>query len=410
VIAWLASKMLFSGGRKILSTTGWISLAGLVLGVASLVVSMAVISGFESTLKKSVTDVAGHIQIFKLNPDTESWQELFDKIKKSEPSVQAASRFALVEGVLAHKGKLSGIFIQGLDQMQIEKVLGLKDRVRSGEFKLNAEAGPDGIPNALIGKGIAKDFGLKPGDEFRLVVPVNANSDVTQFQRRMGKFRVAGVLDLGKFEYDQRWIFASLSAVQNLADIGDRYSGILLKLDDLNKARDVSIPLAKNLGSDYRVRDWNDINQNLFEAVRIEKIVIFFVIFIIVIAAAFNVASSLYVSVVRSYPAIGILKSLGLSKKKTAQLFSVQGVFLGVIGSVLGVLLGLIFCYGFTFIENQFGVIPGSVYKIDRIDVQIRWTDLLAVLSTTILICYLATWAPATKAAKLTALEGLRQE
>jgi lipoprotein-releasing system permease protein len=158
------------------------------------------------------------------------------------------------------------------------------------------------------------------------------------------------------------------------------------------------------------VRDWRDVNENLFEAMRLEKVVIFFVIFVIVIAAAFNVASSLYINVVRSYPEIGILKALGVSQGQLARIFSIQGVLLGFVGCVAGLLGGLALCIGFTILENQFGILPGSVYKLDRIDVQFRAIDLISIFSATMLICFLATWAPARRAAKLTAVEGLRHE
>jgi lipoprotein-releasing system permease protein len=198
--------------------------------------------------------------------------------------------------------------------------------------------------------------------------------------------------------------------VQDLAAIGSHYSGLLLKIENPQDARDVSIRLAHGLGSDYKVRDWRDVNENLFEAMRLEKVVIFFVIFVIVIAAAFNVASSLYINVVRSYPEIGILKALGVSQGQLARIFSIQGVLLGFVGCVAGLLGGLALCIGFTILENQFGILPGSVYKLDRIDVQFRAIDLISIFSATMLICFLATWAPARRAAKLTAVEGLRHE
>ncbi len=405
---WIATKMLFSNRRKILSTTGWISLVGLILGVASLVVSMAVISGFESTLQKNISDVSGHIQIYKMNSEPQSTESLIERIKNIEPDIENLSRFFVTEAVLAHKGKLSGVFLQGVDEEKIGEVLNLKSRIKAGDFGLKTTA--DGLPQILIGKGIAKDFGLKPGDELRLVVPINTDLDVSQFQRRIGHFRVAGVLDLGKYDYDQRWMFTSLHAAQDLAEIGSRYSGFLLKLRHPQSAREASMRLSHNLGHDFRVRDWRDINENLFEAVKIEKVVIFFVIFVIVVAAAFNVASSLYINVVRSYPEIGILKALGVSQKKLARIFSIQGVLLGGLGCTLGLVFGFILCFGFTILENQFSILPASVYKVDRIEVQLRGIDLLSIAVATLLICYLATWAPARKAAQMTAVEGLRHD
>ena len=405
---WIATKMLFSRRRMILTTTGWISLVGLILGVASLVVSMAVISGFESTLQTNISDVSGHIQIYKMSSEPQSAEGLVDRIKNIEPNIEALSKFFVTEGVLAHKGKLSGIFLQGVDDEKIGDVLNLKSRIKAGEFQLKPDA--NGLAQVLIGKGIAKDFNLKPGDEIRVVVPINTDLDVSQFHRRIGHFHIAGVLDLGKYDYDQRWMFTSLQAAQDLAEIGPRYSGFLIRMKNANMAREASLRLSHALGHEFRVRDWRDINENLFEAVKIEKVVIFFVIFIIVVAAAFNVASSLYINVVRSYPEIGILKALGLSQRRLARIFSVQGVILGAMGCFLGLILGFILCFGFTVLENQVSILPASVYKVDRIEVQLRFLDLMTISFATVAICYLATWAPARKAAQMTAVEGLRHE
>ena len=405
---WIASKMLFSNHRKILSTTGWISLIGLILGVASLVVSMAVISGFETTLQKNISDVSGDIQIYKMNSDPAPIDQMIARIKNIEPDIEAFSRFFVTEGVLAHRGKLSGVFLQGVDADKIKQVLNLQSRLKWGDFQLGPAS--DGTPQILIGKGIAENFNLKPGDNIRLVVPINTDFDVSEFRRRIGNFRIAGVLDLGKYEYDQRWMFTSLAAAQELAEIGDRYSGFLIKLHSPDQAHEASLHLSHGLGREFRVRDWRDINENLFEAIKIEKVVIFFVIFIIVVAAAFNVASSLYINVVRSYPEIGMMKALGLSQKRLARIFSVQGVLLGGLGCGLGMILGFILCLGFTVLENKISILPASVYKVDRIDVQLRSVDLLSITVATLVICYLATWAPARRAAQMTAVEGLRHE
>lgn len=406
-IFWLALRLLLTQNRRLLSVTGWVSLAGLILGVACLVVSMAVISGFEATLMKSVSDVAGHIQIFRLQSESEPWETLMEKLRRAEPSILAGNRFAMIEGVLAYQGRISGVFVQGVDQDEVRKVLGLQDRIIAGKFSLAAE---NEVSQVLIGKGLARDFQLKPGDEFRVIVPLHHDLEVTKFHRKVGLFRVAGILDLGKYEYDQRWIFSSLQSAQVLADIGNRYSGVQLKLEDPARAREAAIKISSSLGPDYRVRDWRDINENLFEAVKIEKVVIFFVIFVIIIAAAFNVASSLYVKVIQSFQQIGMLKALGLQQKKLVQVFCIQGLILGAVGSCLGFILGLFFSLGFLFLQKKFSLIQGGVYKLDFIYVQIRATDLAATLFATMLICLLATLAPALRGARLTTIEGIRSE
>lgn len=404
---WLSYRLLRSPGTKLFTFSGWIAVAGLVIGVACLVVSMAVMSGFESTLQKSVSDVAGHIQVLRPTFSNEDPEKTLARIREIEPTLEAATRFVFVEGVLAHQGELSGAVLQGMDPDQVTKVLGLESRVVEGKFDISADGE---VPLAMIGKGIAKKFNLKVGDDFRLVLPLASDFDPTQFRRKLGKFRVAGVVDLGKHEYDERMVIASMSEVQKLAELKNRFSGFLLRFQDIEQAREIGKKLSENLGPGYRVRDWREVNENLFEAVKIEKVVIFFVILLIIIAAAFTVASSLYINVVKRYSDIGLLKAVGLSPRNVVKIFSLQGLTIGALGLAGGFVVGILFCVFFSWAESKYGLIPGSIYKIDRIDLSIRWTDALAITFATLLISFFATLAPAFKGARLTPVEGLKNE
>lgn len=156
------------------------------------------------------------------------------------------------------------------------------------------------------------------------------------------------------------------------------------------------------------IRDWRDVNENLFDAVEIERVVIFFVILIIVIVAAFNISATLYVSVVQRNSDIAILKTLGVSRKQILKIFTLQGVFLGLVGVLLGLVLGMILCQLFMVLQNQFELIPGSVYKIDSIIIKIRMIDVFAITLATLVISFLATLAPALRSSRLTVVEGLR--
>jgi lipoprotein-releasing system permease protein len=390
-----------------LGLTGWISLVGLILGVACLVVSMAVVSGFESTLRRSVSDATGHVQIMRALVGRSADNSLVDKVKAVEPDFVAATRVLWVESVAVAHGQITGALVQGLDPATVHDVLRLESHLREGELNLGEK---DGVPSALVGKGLAEKFGLKVGETFRVVVPLMSELDPNSFRRNVGTFRVAGILDLGKFEFDERLVLTSLAAAQNVADVGDRDSGILVRLKDYEKARESATVIARQLGPSYRVRDWRELNENIFEAVKIERVVLFFVILIIVLAAAFNVSSSLFISVVQRYPEIGILKAMGMKPRDLVAIFSLQGLILGLLGCLGGFVLGGILCVGFWIGEKSFQLLPGSVYKLDHIDLVIRFWDVSAIFVVTLLICGLATLAPAFQGAKLTAVEGLRYE
>lgn len=404
-LLWLSYRLLFSKSKSFFSGTSWISFVGLIIGVACLVVSMAVMSGFESTLKKSVADVSGHLRIRKVVAEKEDWQETFEKIKSFESDVIAYLPYSYLEGVVAGNGRLTGVLLQGINESGIEKVLDLRSRLILGDFIISHEQ----TPEVLIGKGLAQQFSLSAGDEFKLVFPLASDIDPTQFRRKLQTFKVSGILDLGKKEYDDRLIIASLSTLHKMAEI-EKVSGILLRVKNMEKAREMGMRLSRNLGPTYQVSDWKEVNENIFEAVQIERVVVFFVIFIIIIAAAFNVSSSLYINVVKRYPEIGVLKTLGLSKKRIVQIFSLQGMMMGLLGLVLGISLGLVFCSIFTWAEAKFGLIPTSVYKLDRIDLNVRFVDLISISVSTILISFVATLFPSLKGSQLSPVEGMKHE
>ncbi len=405
-LAEIAFRLLTSGKRYKLGLTGWISVTGIILGVACLSVSMAVMSGFVETLQKSLSDVTGDVQVFKLRTVVGPADEFNQKIAKMVPDLVAQGRFLSVEGVLAHQGRVHGAFLQGLEPAQIGKILNLSGRVKVGELKL--EDGP--IPKVLIGKGLAEVFGLKPGDKFRLLVPLPSEFDPHEFRRKVGQFEVAGVMELGKYEYDERMIIMPLTSLQKLADVGDKDSGLILKLKDSNRARKVSNDLNHDLGVGFRARDWRDINENIFEAVELERVIVFFVIMVIVVASAFNVATSLYVSVIQRYPEIGILKAMGVSSRKMVFVLCAQGFFMGLFGCGAGLTLGLALGYFFEWAEVHLGILPQSVYRIAHIELSFRLADTVTIVVVTLFICVIATLAPARRGARLSPVEGLRYE
>ena len=408
-IWWISLKLLFSR-RSLFGGSSPFAFIGLVLGVAALVVSMGVFAGFESTLKSSMIDVSGHVQIVKRSRFQDDWQELVSRIQKAEPDLQGAGRFIFLEAVTAHRGKVSGILIQGLDVEHTKNVLDFSSRVIEGQGDLTpVSARASGrLPSALIGRGLAKKLGLKVGDHFRAVVPVASSSEASEFRRKVGVFQVRGILELGKFEWNERFVLTDLATAQSIAEIGDRYTGLVLKFKDADEARLSAFRLSQILGAPYWVRDWRESNENLFQAIAVERIVIFFVVFIIVIVAAFNIASTLYVSVMQRYTDIAILKAIGMPEKQVRQIFSIHGVVIGALGLGTGFVLGWFLCLGFTWVEAHYSLLAGSVYKVEGVAARLRFLDFLAISVATLLICFVATLAPARKGARLTPVEGLR--
>lgn len=401
---WVALRTLRSGQKKA-GVASWFSFVGLILGVASMVVAMAVISGFESTLKEAIIDVRGHLIIFKKGRNVEDPQKFAERLKTIVPDITATIPFVMVEAVAAHQGRLQGVIIQGVDSKVAYQHLGIRRRLIEGDFSFPYDGETMGV---VVGKGFARNFNLKVGDLFRLVLPMANDLNPVDFKRKMGKFKVMGIVDLGKHQYNERYLITDLKLAQEFALLGGKYLGLMVKIREASLARSYGLQLSAELGPRYWVQDWED--DNLFEAVRIEKPILFIVLLIMVIVAALNISSTLFINVVQRYSDIGVLKSMGATPKWIRRVFYSQGVLIGLLGNILGFLLGLIFCGIFVVLQKKMGVIDGSVYNIDSISVQIRFFDVLSVFAFTLVICFLSTLAPAWRGAELKPVEGLRYE
>jgi lipoprotein-releasing system permease protein len=397
---WLAYRLLFS--RQVLfGGSAPLSFLGLILGVAALVASMAVMSGYEETLKNAMTDVTGDMQIVRKGRLNDDWVEFSKKIKKLEPRIQAMARFGYAEAVIARKGQVSGVLFQGVELSELSHVLKINQRIKSGEMKLDSD-------HISVGQGLAQKFDIKVGEKIYIVVPLATPFDSSGFRRQSKEFTVSAIVDFGKNDWNDRLVLGDLKALQQLTEIGDRYTGAFVKLNQRLDSASATRNLSEKMGSGYSIMDWNDVNRNLFEAVKIERAVIFFVVLIIVIVAAFNISSTLYVFIRQKYSDIAILKTLGLSQKKIQQVFLGQGLIVGVAGLLIGFFLGFLLCLGFMILQNYYALISGSVYKIDRIQVDIRGLDLLVISAATLLICLIATLSPAIRGSRLEVIEGLK--
>lgn len=402
--AWIAWRLLFS--RKTLyGGSAPLALAGLVLGVACLVASMAVMSGFEATLRQAMSDVTGHVQVIKKARMADEDPAFESRLREWEPSLKSLVRFLRLEALLARNGKIQGVLIQAVESDRWTSVLDFSSRLKEGELSLQPQ---DDIPGVLIGQGMARHFELRPGDRFKMVLPLPGGVDPDKFSRKVGEFYVRGILDLGKYEWNERLILADLKAAQIFGEVGSRSHGWLLKFPSPEEGLVAAFRLSQNLGAAYGVSDWRELNANLFEAVRLERPVIFFVVSIIILVAAFTVASTLFVSIVRRTEEIALLKALGLPRRALIRVFGVQGLLMGATGLILGFGVGFLLCLGFAWLQNRYGMLAGSVYRVEGIRVAIRGIDLLAISLVTLGICFLATLAPALRGSRLSPVEGLR--
>lgn len=402
---WLAFRY-FGSFRRFFNLSTTLAVTGMAIGVASLVVSMAVFSGYVSTLEKTVQDAVGHILIIKRGSADQ--EEMLKEIQPLVKGRKAETPFIYVEAILAHKGKISGVIVEGVDLPTVHKVLNLKDRVIAGKFDLGPSGTPE--PNVLIGKGIASKFNLKVGDVFRIVVPLSTEFQSASFRPKLGKFRVAGIVNFGRYDFDTRYVVMSIAQVQDFAEMGKKITGYRFKIDDPYDARAISAEVGNKFGSAYWSRDWQEVNRNLFEAAKLEKAVLFVVLMILVVAAAFNIANTLFVSVVQRYRDISVLKTLGATDSFVRSIFTAQGLMVGTVGAFLGITVGLLMCRLVEWAQVRWQLVPAEVYKLDHINLDVQISDLFIIVGVSLAVCFIATLVPSRRGSRISPIEGLRYE
>lgn len=410
-IELLILKRFFWNPQALSARASLFALGGLAIGVAVLYVALAIMSGFAKTLQSSLTDVQGHLRAVKRSADLEPWPDFYDKLKNLEPRITAGTPFLTVEGVVAGTGVVQGVVIQGLESKSFDQVMNLENRLVEGslQFRMKSETDLE-KSEVLVGKELASRLGKTVGDTLTVVVPRFGDLETSGYRRTVGSFKIAGILDLGKYEWNERLIVTDLREVQRLAEVGDRYSGLLLKTSDVEAADLMASELVSKLGSPYWVRDWMSEHENTFIAVEIERRVIFFVVLILVVVAIFSLASNLLLQTLQKATDIAVLQSMGLKPRQVLLLFTAQGLALGTAGLILGLGLGWLSSLFLMFYQKQWGLISASVYKIDVIDLSVRGMDLVWIVSVTLLLSFFAALLPARRAAHRLPALGLRYE
>ncbi len=387
-----------------LKVTTLLSSLGVILGVSCLVLTMAVVSGVQTLIQKSVTDLTGDmILVYRGNHfDTDILKQ---ELKKVTPEFLALTPFVSSQGIVVKKNQILGIVLHGIQESSAGNVLHIRSRIIHGDFNLEKK---DSLDNVIIGKEIAKKLKIHIGDTFQVVIPRPSQEKIQSFSPIVQKFRLAGIADFGKFDYNEKVIVTTDQVVQNLLGLEGQYVGAYLKFRNTEKVPELTNKISEALGADYKVRSWKDLNHNFFSAVELEKVVIFIVVLFIVIVASFNVSSTIFVGVLRKFADISILKTLGATRKFIIKLFVLQGVFMGVVSSFLGILLGVLLAL--IIRHTKLINVPGDIYKFDYLPIDIRFTDLGVIFLVTVLICFLSSILPARRGANLKPIEGLKYE
>jgi lipoprotein-releasing system permease protein len=386
------------------------SVFGIALGVVALITVLSVMNGFEAELRERILGMTSHTTITGLDDGLKDWQILEQKVINF-PHVKGAAPFVRGQAMINADQRVSGTLIRGIDPEIEPKVSEVGEKMLSG--KLNQlEAGKFRI---VLGGELAKYLGVIPGDKITLISP-QINSTPAGILPRLRRFTVVGVFQVGMYEYDRNMALVHIVDAAKLFQLGDRVSGLRLKLDDLFNAPQITREMADQLYSQYRVSDWTKAHSNFYKAIQTEKKVMFIILLLIVAVAAFNIVSTLVMVVTDKHGDIAILKTQGMSAPSVMGIFIVLGTIIGLIGTILGTIGGVALALNVETIvpaiERFFGVqfLAADVYSISKLPSKLIWSDVYTVAGIAFFLSLLATLYPAWQASKVNPAEVLRYE
>jgi lipoprotein-releasing system permease protein len=390
------------GSRNSLSLFVWIGVGGVFLGVGALIVVLAVMTGFQDGIRDKIISGSPHLLVFQSGTGGLSGADAIAQRVKRVDGVRAATPFILQQALFTSQaGDAHGGLVRGVDLSNEAVRADLVQQVRSGSI----EAGREGA--ILLGVELARLLGVIPGDAITVISPKGALTAVGMVPK-MRRYTVGGTIEIGMHEYDSSIAYLSLPAAQEFAGLADAVTGIEVKLDDPFDAKSVGRRIAGVLGFPFWVRDWMDMNRNLFSALQLEKLALFVIVTIIVLVAAFAIIGHLVLLVAEKRKEIGILKAIGATGPSITTVFFAVGMTIGVVGTVAGSAVGL----GIIWVQNTYKVIrlAGDVYQIDYLPMKLTPADFLLIVSATLLLSFLATIIPARRAGALQPVDVLRYE
>jgi lipoprotein-releasing system permease protein len=391
-----------------------VSVLGVALGVAALTFVLAITSGFQKEFRDKVLGVNAHVIVLKSQATFAEYRDVVAKARAIDPDVIAVQPFNFNEMlVTSSKGGSSGVAIKGVDPELVTKVLDLEKHMIIGSVSDLAKVpGPGELPPIIMGTELGRKLKAGVGDVVTVVVPLsNIDFDTWRAKStapRTRKFRVSGIFYSGFHEYDSRLMYTSLADTQELNGRGDQVMGVELKVRDVDRADVIARKLEKALGGlPYQVQDWYELNKNLFTALTLQKLVLGIILALIILVAAVNMVSALTMMVTEKTREIAILKSMGGTSGEMRSIFLVVGTAIGGVGTLLGVGMGLAFC----FVVSSYGYhLDPKVYLIDKLPVEVRGFEVALVAAITMGISILSTIVPASAASALRPVEGLRYD
>jgi len=390
-----------------------ISILGVMIGVMTLNVVMAVMTGFEETLRDRLLGINAHIALVKSGDQLRDYEKLVEIVRR-EPGVVAASPAIYGQVMLTAGPRVSGVLVRGVDPDRVNGVIDIQKYMTEGSLQnlkqpqtLRIDDRTVALPGLILGTRLANQLGVFPGTPVQVVSPLGTPTAIGVIPK-VRRFMVVGLLKTDMSEIDSTLVFMNLYDAQKFFEIGDAVTNIEIRVQDVYQARQIADDIQRKLGFPYFAEDWSRLWPNLFSALRLEKTVYFLVLLLMVLVGAFNIVSTLIMVVMEKRKDVAILQSMGATRESIRKIFLFKGCVIGVVGTVLGVVLGLAICL---LIEKyHFIELPKDVFLISTVPVRIYLSNYLLVAFASLLVCLLASIYPARQAAKLDPVEIIRYE
>jgi lipoprotein-releasing system permease protein len=389
-----------------ISLNTFISIAGVVIGVATSLITLAVMTGFQGYFREKILSAMPHIVVMEFTgTGVKDQKNLQDKVERVK-HVTATTPFIYAQSMLTTKDRMQGVVVRGIDTKTEGNVTDLAKNMTVGSLTdlENAEGNP---PRIIIGEDLARKLGVSVGDTVTLVNPLGEETSMGVIPK-MRKFTLAGLFDAGMYDYNTGFVYITLTAAQKFFEMPGRVSGVQVRVDDIYQADAIATAIQSSAGYPFYTRNWMEMNKNFFSALLLEKIGMSLILVVIIIVASFNIVGTLTMIVMEKNREIAILKSMGSPAQSIMKIFMFAGLAIGCVGTIIGVVIG----YGAVTIITKTDIIslPKDVYQVSHLPLSITGLDVLTIALTALGISFLATLYPSWQAAKQDPVEVLRYE
>jgi len=402
---FVAFRYLFAKKKGVFALiTTIIGIAGVSVGVAALITTLAVMTGFQSEIKEKLIGAQSHVLVFGYMPE-DIYKEKLAAIEKL-PLVAAAAPEVYGQAIMTFQGRSNGIMLRGLNPDDEKKINNLMTSFTEGSFEPVVKKGEDTPPAQIVlGEELANNMGVNVGDDLILVSPSSITTSAGMFPK-MKKFRVSGLIKTGYYEFDNTIAYTTLAWASDFLGLKKGANSIAIKLKNIDDADKAASQISALLNYGYTVRTFAQLNSTFYAALKLEKAVMFIILFLIILVASLNIASNLILLGTEKLRDIGIMRSMGASPLRISRIFIWEGLMIGTAGIICGLLLAFLLCW----IIATFNIVqlPGDIYYLTKVPVDMQLSDVLSVVIGSYIVCFAAAIYPALRASRVSPTDAIR--